>query len=335
MFPLFNKQYESQAKMKKVAPKQKKLQALYGDDRMKLQQEVMGLYKKEGVNPMAGCLPIIPTIFVFFALYKSVFINIDLRHAPFYGYIKDLAARDPLSILNGFGVLPWGPEPLRHLPLAYCCTGCGTTYCLSFSNISSRVNLRSTHLGVSLENLPPPGPPEICFAGRSNVGKSSLINALTNRNGLARASNTPGRTRELNYFNVDDRLRIVDLPGYGYARASKTDIAKWTQLTRAFLRGRAPLRRVFILIDSRHGIKPTDLELMDMLDEAAVTYQLIFTKVDKIKPPQVNKGIMKAAKVIKKRPAAFPEIIATSSVKKDGLDILKAEIASLALPDDK
>ena len=112
MFPLFNKQYESQAKMKKVAPKQKKLQALYKDDRMKLQQEVMALYKKEGVNPMAGCLPIIPTIFVFFALYKSVFINIDLRHAPFYGYIKDLAAKDPLSILNGFGALPWGPEPL-------------------------------------------------------------------------------------------------------------------------------------------------------------------------------------------------------------------------------
>ena len=112
MFPLFNKQYESQAKMKKVAPKQKKLQELYKDDRMKLQQEVMGLYKKEGVNPMAGCLPIIPTIFVFFALYKSVFINIDLRHAPFYGYIKDLAAKDPLSVLNGFGALPWGPEPL-------------------------------------------------------------------------------------------------------------------------------------------------------------------------------------------------------------------------------
>ncbi len=112
MFPLFNKQYASQAKMKKVAPKQKKLQALYGDDRLKLQQEVMALYKKEGVNPMAGCLPIIPTIFVFFALYKSVFINIDLRHAPFFGYIKDLAAKDPASILNGFGALPWGPEPL-------------------------------------------------------------------------------------------------------------------------------------------------------------------------------------------------------------------------------
>ncbi len=189
--------------------------------------------------------------------------------------------------------------------------------------------------GVSLENLPAPGPPEICFAGRSNVGKSSLINALTNRNGLARASNTPGRTRELNYFNVDDRVWVVDLPGYGYARASKTDIAKWTALTRAFLRGRAQLRRVFMLIDSRHGIKPTDIELMDMLDEAAVTYQLIFTKTDKIKPPEVIKGIMKAAKVIKKRPAAFPEIIPTSSVKKDGLDLLKAEIASLALPDKK
>ena len=112
MFPLFNKQYESQAKMKKVAPKQKKLQELYGDDRMKLQQEVMALYKKEGVNPMAGCLPIIPTIFVFFALYKSVFINVDLRHAPFFGYIRDLSAPDPLSILKGFGALPCGPEPL-------------------------------------------------------------------------------------------------------------------------------------------------------------------------------------------------------------------------------
>ncbi len=189
--------------------------------------------------------------------------------------------------------------------------------------------------GVSLENLPPPSLPEICFAGRSNVGKSSLINALTNRHGLARASNTPGRTRELNYFNVDDRLRLVDLPGYGYARASKVDIAKWTKLTRAFLRGRAPLRRVFMLIDSRHGIKPPDLELMGMLDEAAVTYQLILTKTDKIKPPALADVYKRCAKTIKKRPAAYPDIIATSSVKKDGLDLLKAEIASLALPDNK
>jgi len=188
---------------------------------------------------------------------------------------------------------------------------------------------------VSLETLPPPGPPEVCFAGRSNVGKSSLINALTNRNGLARASNTPGRTRELNYFNVDERLYVVDLPGYGYARASKVDIAQWTKLTRAFLRGRAQLRRVFILIDSRHGVKPSDLELMDMLDEAAVTYQLVMTKIDKIKPPAVKKETDRALKLIAKRPAAFPTIISTSSVKKTGLDVLKAEIASLALPDHR
>ena len=188
---------------------------------------------------------------------------------------------------------------------------------------------------VSLATLPDPGPPEICFAGRSNVGKSSLINALTNVKGLARASNTPGRTRELNYFNMDDRIWLVDLPGYGYARASKVDIARWNALTKAFLRGRAQLRRVFVLIDSRHGLKDTDFELMDMLDEAAVTYQLIMTKADKIKPPAVVQAVEKAQKQIKKRPAAFPVIIPTSSVKKTGLDLLKGEIASLALPDHR
>ncbi len=185
---------------------------------------------------------------------------------------------------------------------------------------------------VSLETLPPASLPEVCFAGRSNVGKSSLINALTNRKDMARASNTPGRTRELNYFNVDDRLRVVDLPGYGYARASKTDIARWTKLTREFLRGRAPLRRVFMLIDSRHGVKESDIDVMAMLDEAAVTYQLILTKVDKLKKGELDKMQAKTAKVTAKRPAAFPEIIATSSVKKDGLDELKAEIATLANP---
>jgi len=184
---------------------------------------------------------------------------------------------------------------------------------------------------VSLETLPSASLPEICFAGRSNVGKSSLINALTNRKDMARASNTPGRTRELNYFNIDNRLRIVDLPGYGYARASKTDIARWTQLTRRFLRGRAPLRRVFLLIDSRHGVKDSDIDVMAMLDEAAVTYQLILTKVDKLKKGKLGEMETKTAKVIAKRPAAFPQIIATSSVKKDGLDVLKAEIATLAI----
>jgi len=184
---------------------------------------------------------------------------------------------------------------------------------------------------VSLETLPPARLPEICFAGRSNVGKSSLINALTNRKGLARASNTPGRTRELNYFNVDDRLFVVDLPGYGYAKASKADIARWTKLTRAFLFGRASLRRVFLLIDSRHGIKDSDLELMSMLDETAVTYQIILTKVDKLKKGAMNKVFDQTTRHISKRPAAFPVIISTSSEKKDGLDILRAEIATLAI----
>ena len=185
---------------------------------------------------------------------------------------------------------------------------------------------------VSLNQLPITDRPEICFAGRSNVGKSSLINALTNRKGIARASNTPGRTRELNYFNVDERLNLVDLPGYGYARASKTDIANWTRLTRAFLRGRAELRRVFLLIDSRHGIKPTDIELMEMLDEAAVTYQLVLTKIDKIKKTELDKVKRRTSRTIGKRPAAHPELMVTSSEKKTGLDLLRAEIATLALP---
>jgi len=185
---------------------------------------------------------------------------------------------------------------------------------------------------VKLEQLPSPDRPEICFAGRSNVGKSSLINALTNRKGLARASNTPGRTRELNYFNVDDRLNLVDLPGYGYARASKSDIANWTRLTRMFLRGRAGLRRVFLLVDSRHGIKPSDIELMEMLDDAAVTYQLVLTKTDKLKRDELDKVMRRTSRTIIKRPAAHPELMVTSSEKKTGLADLRAEIATLALP---
>lgn len=183
---------------------------------------------------------------------------------------------------------------------------------------------------VSLETLPPARLPEVCFAGRSNVGKSSLINALTNRKGIARASNTPGRTRELNYFNIDERLHVVDLPGYGYAKASKTDIARWTKLTRQFLRGRANLRRVFLLVDSRHGLKPTDIELMEMLDETAVIYQVILTKIDKLKKGEAEKVYNKTLKAIAKRPAAYPDIIATSSEKKTGIDILRAEIETLA-----
>ena len=185
---------------------------------------------------------------------------------------------------------------------------------------------------VSLETLPAARLPEICFAGRSNVGKSSLINAVTNRKGIAWASNTPGRTRELNYFNVDERLYIVDLPGYGYAKASKSDIARWTKLTRQFLFGRASLRRVFLLIDSRHGLKESDSELMSVLDETAVTYQIILTKTDKLKKGEMDKVLTKTQKSISKRPAAFPNIINTSSETKKGLDLLRAEIATLALP---
>ena len=185
---------------------------------------------------------------------------------------------------------------------------------------------------VDLEHLPASRMPEVCFAGRSNVGKSSLINALTNQNGLARASNTPGRTRELNFFNASGRLHIVDLPGYGYARASKSDIARWTTLTRAYLRGRAPLRRVFVLVDSRHGLKESDLELFAMLDEAAVTYQIVLTKADKLKKGELAKVQAATEAAVKKRPAAFPEVVATSSEKGRGLPELRAEIATLAAP---
>lgn len=185
---------------------------------------------------------------------------------------------------------------------------------------------------VSLETLPPMGLTEVCFAGRSNVGKSTLINALTNQSGLARASNTPGRTQELNYFSAQDRLYLVDLPGYGYAKAPKHKIAAWNKLTRAFLRGRATLRRVFVLVDSRHGLMPVDQELMDMLDETAVTYQVVLTKADKLKKGQLARVHAETAKKLAKRPAAFPVVALTSADKGLGMPELRAEIASLALP---
>jgi len=174
--------------------------------------------------------------------------------------------------------------------------------------------------------------PEVAFAGRSNVGKSSLINALFERKALARTSNTPGRTREVNFFEMPGRLMLADLPGYGYARAPKTEIARWTHLINAYLKGRQPLRRVFVLIDSRHGLKTSDTEIMKMLDTAAVSYQVVLTKADKIKPPALAKRRAETEKVLKAHAAAHPRVIATSAQKGTGLDELRAELAMLAQP---
>ncbi len=174
---------------------------------------------------------------------------------------------------------------------------------------------------------------EIAFAGRSNVGKSSLINALTRRKSLARTSNTPGRTQELNFFHLapqtEGGLWLVDMPGYGYARESKTKIEKWNRLLTAYLRGRANLRRVFLLVDSRHGLKANDIEMMDDLDRTAVVYQIVMTKVDKISAAEQERLLAATAQQLRKRPAAYPDILLTSSEKGTGINLLQAEIATL------
>jgi len=182
---------------------------------------------------------------------------------------------------------------------------------------------------VKLDGLPDESVPEIAFAGRSNVGKSTLLNALTNQKGLARASNTPGRTREINYFDLSGAMNLVDLPGYGYARASRTQVEAWTQLTRDFLRGRSMLRRVCVLVDARHGLKPTDIEVMDLLDESAVIYQIVLTKADKIKPTALAVLVEQTTLAIKRRPAAHPVVRATSSETGFGIDLLRADLAML------
>lgn len=184
-------------------------------------------------------------------------------------------------------------------------------------------------LGVAgLKQLPDATLPEVAFAGRSNVGKSSLLNALTNRKTLAKTSNTPGRTQQLNYFNLGSKLYIVDMPGYGYAKVSKTQRDDWTKLIFDYLRGRPTLRCVFILVDSRHGLKDTDEELMKMLDVAAVTYRIILTKTDKIKKHELDAVVEETLAVVKKHPAAFPGVMPTSANSGDGLPELKAVITS-------
>ncbi len=191
----------------------------------------------------------------------------------------------------------------------------------------------------ALKFLPPEGPPEIAFAGRSNVGKSSLINALLGQKGLARTSNTPGRTQELNFFVPDGYgaveaglppIVLVDMPGYGYAKAPKDQVDAWTTLVFDYLRGRTSLKRVFLLIDARHGIKANDEEVMSLLDKAAMSYQIVLTKTDKIKPPAVDRLVTETLDRTRKRPAAFPSLIATSSEKGGGIEELRGAILSLA-----
>jgi GTP-binding protein len=182
---------------------------------------------------------------------------------------------------------------------------------------------------AQIQGLPPADQPEVAFAGRSNVGKSSLINALLGRKDLARASNTPGRTREVNFFSLDERLRLVDLPGYGFAKAARTEVKKFQNLGRSYLRGRPNRKRAYLLIDARHGLKDVDEEAMAAFDVAAVSYQIVLTKSDKVKPAELEEVVAATQTAIAKRPAAYPEILATSAEKGLGIDRLRAEIAAL------
>ncbi|MGO9389757.1 ribosome biogenesis GTP-binding protein YihA/YsxC [Rhodoblastus sp.] len=191
-----------------------------------------------------------------------------------------------------------------------------------------------------IDGLPPMGPLEIAFAGRSNVGKSSLLNALTGRKALARTSHTPGRTQQLNFFNLGPDpeapfLRLVDMPGYGYAAVSKEKIANWTRLMTEFLRGRATLARVFVLIDGRHGLKPLDHEMLEQLDKAALSYQLVLTKRDEVKLSQVENTIQSAKTGLRAHSAAHPEVIFASSHKDEGISELRAAIARLMFERDR
>lgn len=182
---------------------------------------------------------------------------------------------------------------------------------------------------VAMDGMPPADRIEVCFAGRSNVGKSSLINALTGRKALARTSNTPGRTQEINFFTLAASHYLVDLPGYGFAEAPLAVVQKWQRLLKAYLSGRQTLRRAFVLIDSRHGVKPVDEEILSLLNKSAVTFQVVLTKVDKLKKGELDGIISQVSAALLKHPAAFPEIVLTSSEKGDGIATLRHIIRTL------
>ena len=182
---------------------------------------------------------------------------------------------------------------------------------------------------VAMSGLPAADRLEICFAGRSNVGKSSLINALTGRKNLARASNTPGRTQEINFFALGETRYMVDLPGYGYAEAPVAVVAKWQALLRAYLAGRQTLRRAFVLIDTRHGVKSVDEEILTLLDRSALAFQVVMTKADKVNAAERDANIEQVREALKKHPAAYPELVVTSAEKGDGIETLRAIIATL------
>ena len=182
---------------------------------------------------------------------------------------------------------------------------------------------------VAMDGLPDADRMEVCFAGRSNVGKSSLINALTGQKGLARASNTPGRTQEINYFTLGEKGYLVDLPGYGFANAPLPVVEKWQRLLKRYLSGRQTLRRAFVLIDARHGAKKVDEEIMDLLDKSAVTFQVVMTKVDKVRKSDLDKSLEVTRKALSKHPAAFPELVMTSSEKGEGIATLRSIIAGI------
>ncbi len=182
---------------------------------------------------------------------------------------------------------------------------------------------------VAMDGLPPPDRLEVCFAGRSNVGKSTLINTLTGRRALARASNTPGRTQEINFFTLATSHYLVDLPGYGYAEAPVAVVERWQRLLRAYLAGRATLRRAFLLIDARHGVKPPDAEIMALLDRAAVPFQAVLTKADKVRQADLERTLARVRADLAPHPAAFPELVVTASETGQGLDRLRAVVATL------